>query len=254
MLRVIKSELYKTCHRMYPYVFTGVIVALGLLLVFLFAFTNTQIPIEDQIGFDGLIAFTVSMLSLGLYLTVAFVDMVFSEEYKNQTMKNPLAFGVPRASLYLGKLAAELLVAVVSLLAILGIILGVGALLLGPVHPVSFWELFMNIGQRLLVSLPLWIGALSFGNMLAFHCKSSTLYTLFFVGFFGLLPPILQFASSYYPVLGEVSLWLMTPLFDQFASAGLSNELILRSVVTGAAYLIGSTLIGLVFYQRKEIH
>lgn len=43
MLRVIKSELYKTCHRLYPFVFSGVIVALGLLMVFLFAFTNPNL-------------------------------------------------------------------------------------------------------------------------------------------------------------------------------------------------------------------
>lgn len=254
MLRVIKSELYKTCHRLYPFVFSGVIVALGLLMVFLFAFTNPNLPADKQVGFDGMIEFTLYMLPLGLYLTVAFVDMVFSEEYKNQTMKNPLAFGIPRTSLYLGKLAAELTVAVISLIVILGVILGVGLLLLGPVYPVSFSKLFVEFGQRLLVSLPLWIGALSFGNMLAFHFKSSTLYTLFFIGLFAALPVVLQMAAYYYPFLGEVRLWLMTPLLEQLANTELTNEIILRSVVTGAAYLIGSTLIGLIFYRKKEIH
>ena len=115
MLRVIKSELYKTCHRLYPFVFSGVIVALGLLMVFLFAFTNPNLPADKQVGFDGMIEFTLYMLPLGLYLTVAFVDMVFSEEYKNQTMKNPLAFGIPRTSLYLGKLAAELILSLIHI-------------------------------------------------------------------------------------------------------------------------------------------
>lgn len=127
---------------------------------------------------------------------------MFSEEHKNQTMKNTLAFGTSRAGFYLGKLLTELITALVSLLVILGVILGAGVLVLGPVYPVPFLELFSELGKRLLVTLPLWIGALSFGNMLAFHVKSSTLYTLGFVGFFGFLPVILQFAAHYYPSLG----------------------------------------------------
>lgn len=46
MLRVIKSELYKTRHRLYPYIFIGVIVALGLAGVMLFAVTNHYLPPE----------------------------------------------------------------------------------------------------------------------------------------------------------------------------------------------------------------
>ena len=147
----------------------------------------------------------------------------------------------------------ELITALVSLLVILGVILGAGVLVLGPVYPVPFLELFSELGKRLLVTLPLWIGALSFGNMLSFHVKSSTLYTLGFVGFFGFLPVILQFAAHYYPSLGEVSLWLMIPLLEQIVRTELTGELVLRSVVTGAAYLAGSTLLGLLCYRRKDV-
>ena len=251
MLRVIKSELYKTRHRLYPYIFIGVIVALGLAGVMLFAVTNHYLPPEERVGFDGMVSIALSMVPTGLFLTVAFVDMVFSEEYKNQTMKNTLAFGTSRAGFYLGKLLTELITALVSLLVILGVILGAGVLVLGPVYPVPFLELFSELSKRLLVTL--WIGALSFGNMLAFHVKSSTLYTLGFVGFFGFLPVILQFAAHYYPSLGEVSLWLMIPLLEQIVRTELTGELVLRSVVTGAAYLAGSTLLGLLCYRRKDV-
>lgn len=255
MLRVIKSELYKIRHRLYPYIFVGVIVILGLAAVILFAATNQmQTAADNRVGFDGIVGLTLTMLPMGLYLTVAFVDMVFSEEYKNQTMKNTLAFGTPRVSFYLGKLVTELLIAVLSLAVILGVILGAGALLLGPAYPVPFLELLTELGKRLLAVLPLWIGALSFGNMLAFHIKSSTLYTLGFVGFFGFLPIVLQMAAYYYPSMGKVSLWLMTPLLDQISRTELTGGLVLRSVVTGAAYLVGTTLIGLLCYHKKEVN
>ncbi len=111
MLRVIKSELYKTRHRLYPYIFIGVIVALGLAGVMLFAVTNHYLPPEERVGFDGMVSIALSMFPTGLFLTVAFVDMVFSEEYKNPTMKNTLAFGTSRAGFYLGKLLTELITA-----------------------------------------------------------------------------------------------------------------------------------------------
>lgn len=145
--RVIKSELYKTRLRLYPYIFIGVIVALGLAGVMLFAVTNHYLPPEERVGFDGMVSIALSMFPTGLFLTVAFVNMVFSEEYKNQTMKNTLAFGTSRAGFYLGKLLTELITALVSLLVILGVILGAGVLVLGPVYPVPFLELVFRARQ-----------------------------------------------------------------------------------------------------------
>ena len=46
----------------------------------------------------------------------------------------------------------------------------------------------------------------------------------------------------------------MTPLLDQISRTELTGGLVLRSVVTGAAYLVGTTLIGLLCYHKKEVN
>lgn len=45
----------------------------------------------------------------------------------------------------------------------------------------------------------------------------------------------------------------MIPLLEQIVRTELTGELVLRSVVTGAAYLAGSTLLGLLCYRRKDV-
>ncbi len=254
MLRMIKSELYKTRHRLYPYLFTSIIVALGLAAVILFAVSNHGLAMDERVGFDGITVLTLNMLPIGLYFCLAFVDMVFSEEYKNQTMKNTVAFGMPRASVYLGKLITQILVAFASLFVILAVILGAGILILGPVKDVSVWEMLRMVGERLLASLPLWIGGLCFGNMLAFHVKSSTVYTLGYVGFFGLLPVILQFAAYYYPKLNTVREWLLSPLFDLVLRDELTQDTMFKCLIVGGTYALATTLIGIFFYRKKEIN
>lgn len=254
MLRMIKSELYKTRHRLYPYLLTGIVVALGLAAVILFAVANQGHPMEKRSGFDDVALMTVTMLPIGLYLCLPFVDMVFSEEYKYLTMKNTIAFGTPRASVYLGKLITQLLIAFASLFVILTVILGAGLVILGPVKEVPIGEYLRLVGERLLACLPLWIGGLCFGNMLAFHVKSSTMYALGYVGFFGLLPTIMQFAAHFEPAFNTVREWLISPLFDLIMQDELTQDTIFKCLIVGGAYAVGSTLIGIFFFRKKEIN
>ena len=65
-------------------------------------------------------------------MTILIVDAVFSDEYKNQTMKNTVAFGISRTSLFFGKLIAELIVAVISLIVLLAVLILSTLILMGP--------------------------------------------------------------------------------------------------------------------------
>ena len=54
------------------------------------------------------------ILSVGLYATLLTGDIVFSDQYKNNTLKNEVSYGVPRVRIYLGKLIVAILVAIVA--------------------------------------------------------------------------------------------------------------------------------------------
>ena len=93
---------------------------------------------------------------MGLYLAVVVADEVFSDQYKNDTLKNEVSFGLPRRRIYLGKLVTAagigLLLAFLTLLvyAVLCRVLLPGA--------VGDWVQVQTFLFRLLGALPLWMG------------------------------------------------------------------------------------------------
>ena len=130
MFNIIRSELYKTRHRKYPYILIGILSAFILFFVTVTAFQNRVN--NANIGLGDVLLACVPLLSMGVYMTILIVDAVFSDEYKNQTMKNTVAFGISRTSLFFGKLIAELIVAVISLIVLLAVLILSTLILMGP--------------------------------------------------------------------------------------------------------------------------
>ena len=86
MFRFIRSELYKTRHRKYPFLVVGIICALALFMTAVVAVQNNNSL--NPARFEDVVTTFIPLLSVGLYLTLTITDMVFSEEYKNGTLKN----------------------------------------------------------------------------------------------------------------------------------------------------------------------
>ncbi len=253
MLNVIKSEIYKTGRRAYLYIFVGVISALGLALGVMFAVANRVRPAEYYTGFESVAAIVIMMLSAGIYFTLPFVDMVFSEEYKNLTMKNMVSYGTPRTSIYLGKLAVEILFALLGLAVMMTIILGGAFLLMGTQDMAKSTEMLGNLLVRLAVSIPLWIGALCTGNMLAFLIRNSVMYVMIFLAWFGVVPEVLKGLGALVdPVFYQIRSCMIPPLFDLMPGA-LSLDSIVRCVVVGLAHAVVFTVIGVLLFRKKEI-
>ena len=51
-------------------------------------------------------------LTVGIYLVPAICDIIFSDQYKLNTLKNEMAYGTPRLRVYFGKLLASVITAV----------------------------------------------------------------------------------------------------------------------------------------------
>ena len=112
-----------------------------------------------QGSFGDSLSLLTPFFTVGLYLAVVVADEVFSDQYKNDTLKNEVSFGLPRRRIYLGKLVTAagigLLLAFLTLLvyAVLCRVLLPGA--------VGDWVQIQTFLFRLLGALPLWMGALS---------------------------------------------------------------------------------------------
>ena len=252
MFNVIKSELYKTRHRWYPFIYTGVFCGLGLGLVLIFASAN-RYQSSHPIHYDEIAVMLMSVLSIGSLLTVPIVDIVFSDEYKHQTMKNSLSFGISRPAVYLGKLAVQLVVALLMLAAILTVTLGGAYLFLGDNGKGG--EITKMLLIRLVGALPLWIGSLCLVNMLAFLIKNSTLYSLVFVGVFlsaGQICQVLGVLVS--PAFAVVRDWLISTQFDHLTmDSGVTGLVLAKCAAIGLGMAVLSTVAGILLFRRREV-
>ena len=253
MLNVIKSELYKTSRRPYPYVVTGVCCLLALAYVVIAALANRGLELSKQLRFESVVFLIIPLLSIGVYFALMAVDIVFSEEYKHLTLRNTLSFGLPRPRVYLGKLLAEFLVALAMLAVILLVALGSGLMLLSP-GELSPGAAIGDLLLRVVAALPLWFGALAISNLLAFTIRSNTLFALIFVGLFAALPTFLQLLGSYlWSPLLFVHRWLITTQFSLVQEATIAGPQILTCYLVGLGYALVATVAGIALFSRREI-
>lgn len=116
MVDYIRAEVYKVTHRKYLWGFLLIVGGLEALLVCMWAWMN-----GDMTNMSASTGFTMVLylLTMGYYASAITTDMVFSDQYKFNTLKNEVAYGIPRARIYLGKLAVGCLVSLASCVVIL---------------------------------------------------------------------------------------------------------------------------------------
>ena len=112
MRNYLAAECYKVFRRKYLYLTLLVVLALEGLMLWGFWFTWSNG--NTQMDFYSAVIMIPMMLSIGLYATILTGDMVFSEQYKHNTLKNEVSYGLSRVRIYLGKLAVATPVALLA--------------------------------------------------------------------------------------------------------------------------------------------
>lgn len=263
MVNYFNAECYKALHRKYLYIFMAVILALaGAFMLLLRVEGMAQSQTEDgmlmvqRVAVSDLMNILTMSLSMGLYFLMIAADIVFSDQYKYNTLKNEVSYGLPRVRIYLGKLIASALTAVVLCAVLIGGYLGLGCILF-PVGE-AFGAGLATLAKWLLVALPLWLGGLGFFTMLQFLLRGSTAATVVYV-------MVVAFLGSGFMELMEVFLPTLKPVADLVRTISLNTPLALLGKqspesVMGYAWTLGmswlavSTAIGLAGFRKKEIN
>lgn len=164
MLNYIGAECYKLCRK------KGLFFGMAVLLILeLLVFWSMRGADEATRGMAYL--FLLMMLPLGLLLAPIFAAAVFDEQYRNGTLKNEVTFGISRARIYLGKLAAAILTGTAAGIAAVG-----WYLLLSQIFCAPGGTDGLTLTEVLTASacaLPLWIAALSFSFLLLMALRSA---------------------------------------------------------------------------------
>ncbi len=254
MLKYLRAEFYKAFHRR---AYTGGALAflLGgeIFLLLLIKFTGNPL-----VSLDGIISVLTMALSVGLYLVLMLCDLVFSDQYKLNTLKNEVSYGVSRGRIYLGKLIASMGVAVLACLLALAVWLGVGGALFPVETPLG--ELLPQLGMILAGAIPLWLGGLGFCHMLLFVTKGSTMATVLYVLVMGAADTCMKlialFSSWFVEPYQAIRAWLPPVPFETLAGdvAADPGAALLHAWLVGLVWMGASTVIGYVTFQKREIN
>ena len=256
MGKYLLAEGYKLTRRSYLWLALLITGALELLLVVLFAALNGDVTnMTASVGLTVLLY----LLPFGYYATAVTGDIVFSEQYKHNTLKNEVAYGLPRLRIYFGKLLASTLLALAAC-AVLVLWYGLlcGVLLPGDGAMLNAWR---TVGFGLLTALPVWLGAQSLYLTCFFVFRGSTAATLVGTGILAILGQALQLlyllVSVRVPALGEVVLVLQDLLLTA-PLEGLIDDVWNWSRMgwawaVGLGWCAATTAIGCWSFHRREI-
>lgn len=250
MRNYLAAECYKVFRRKYFYIALLTVLALEGLLIWGYWFTWTHG--NTGMDFNGSLATLCMMVSVGLYATILTGDMVFSEQYKHNTLKNEVAYGIPRVRVYLGKLLVATVVALVAAVVMVGVYLGFCWLLLP--HSGADGSALATLGYVLAGALPLWLGAQALTVACYFIIPNSTLAAFVVVALLGVLPPILQLCGLLiHPGFEAVRQFMPAVILEQLYSRALQTDYLGLCWGVGIVLTAGATLVGIFDFQNKEI-
>ena len=248
-LTYLRAEIFKVLHRPYTYIFLLVILALEALMTLLLASNVTS---SVTITFIDGATILIKALSMGLYCAIVVGDMVYSEQYKSNTLKNEVSFGLPRARIYLGKLAASCLTAVCLCAVMVVFYLGLCRALL-PGDPETNGLMLQVTGFCLLTALPLWLGGQALSIALFFLIRSSTVAAIAQVVIFLVLPQVWELLAN----LVSDRFWAVysVMLTAPFARMGGMPDWAFfgRTLAIGACWFFAATVVGMAGFRRREI-
>lgn len=250
MRNYLCAECSKAFHRFY--FFMALLVTLLGVGVLVFTCWLSYHWGNSGMTFQSTAQMVAVILNVGLYATLITGDIVFSDQYKNNTLKNEVSYGVPRVRIYLGKLIVATVVAIVACVLLLGTYVGLCWLIFP--HGEADGLVWQILGYCLAGAFPLWLGGQGVVMACFFLINSNTAAAFASVGILGVVPTVFQVLGlTLHPVFERIRQFM-----PQFMVENLRNVLFDWSYVglcwlVGLAWLVGSTIVGLALFGRKEI-
>ena len=269
MVNSIQAEIYKLTRRPYFYVLNLCCAAFALLVIGCLAYIKYTAPAnQDAVNFPFSLSILLLGMPVGLYLVAVGGDAVFSEQYKYNTLKNEVSYGLTRVQVYLARLVVTLLLMIVVFVVTIGVYLLASLVLLGiPSDEMAMMSLGMTaaqsvqmmmqmLGYYILASFPLWLGALSLAIACYFLIRGSNMAGIAFLAIMVGVPAILDNLGKYVHPMFH-SLYHLT--LDYMGGLVVSAErmdwaLMGRCWIIGLAWAVISTAVGLFFFSRREIN
>ena len=250
MRSYLAAECFKASRRLYLYL-TLAVCLLGEGVLLLGSWLSLHWG-NSSISFASTARMVAMILTFGLYATLITVDIVFSDQYKHNTLKNEVSYGLPRVRIYFGKLLVATGVSLGACAVLLGFYLG-GCWLLFPHSELDepAWSL---IGYCLAGALPLWLGGEALVTTVYFLMRSNTAAAFLSIGILAVVPAVLQVLGLLiHPFFEIIRQFFPTVMLDTLHAVAFDWNYVGLCWLVGVAWCLASTAAGIALFRRKEI-
>ncbi|MBQ2239042.1 MAG: hypothetical protein II321_06345 [Lachnospiraceae bacterium] len=258
MIASLRAEWYKLTHRAYPFIFLLLSMGCAALIVLV---TKMILPMMEHfnMGYDA-----GQVLDMGFYassnivwyLLIVTEDIAFTSEYKFRTMKNVITRGENRTKLYLSRLFMGWMVLVIGVVLVTLTYMACVRIFYGA-DPSLTLEGYVSLAKQVLCGLFLWMGGQSLIHMMAFLIQNEMLWGCGYLAIFSFLPNGVWILKSVFGdnvLLDLFSDSLLTTQMTNLVNDGVQDAgTVLSCFLMGAVYVIVTTMVGILFFRRKEV-
>lgn len=258
MIASLKAEWYKLTHRAYPFIFLLLSMGCAVIIVLV---TKILLPMMEHfnMGYDA-----GQVLDMGFYASSSIVwylliiteDIAFTSEYKYRTMKNVITRGENRTKLYLSRLIMACTVLTIGVV-LVTVTYMISVKIFYGADPTLTLDGYVSLTKQVLCGLFLWMGSQSLIHMMAFLIQNEMLWGCGYLAIFSFLPNGVWILKSVFGENAALDLFsdaLLTTQMTNLVNDGVQDAgTMLNCFLMGAAYMAVTTVVGILFFRRKEV-
>ena len=260
MLNYLKAELWRYFRRPAGKALLALSLALpGALVLYVWG-GNRWIDSENPITLADTWAMAAILMPFaGILFLMAIIDAAFADENRLGTMKNSVAAGFSRCTVYFGKVFSGVLLSALHLACAWGSFLAAGMLLLPLGIPPR--ALLLRLGLLLLEVIPLWLGVLgilylvyfSFRNGLVAAIAAAAGSFLIMVALLSLNVYAAEVLTQLQLLLYFFSVVLENSLLTDLADLQVDRLFLAKCWLVGGGYFLACIATGWLFFRRRDI-
>lgn len=258
MINYIRSEVYRNLRNKGSYLFVLCAMAFVIFLniiLFSFAKSDSTFPYANtKFAFSSL----YTSLQVPMIICVWAVSIIFSQEYKNQTLKNTVSFGISRTSIYFGKFIISVIFSFIAAVCVILTFIVSSYILLEN----SGIEYLTTLINSVVAGIPLLLFSLVVAHSFYFITEKEINVIGWWIGIVIVIPTLLtmigrrsevsRVIASYMPwnMLGNIT---FNEVANTIVLGWITKEGIIKSIIVGVIGCVVFYIIGLEAFKRKEI-
>jgi ABC-2 type transport system permease protein len=255
MFNYLKSEFYRIVRLKSVYFTFAFCAAITLL------FNGALFYFRNEEGFRyattkySFSAIYTSMPIL-IYIVYMVCSVVIDDEFKSRTLKNSVAAGAKRNTIYFGRFIMELVIGVIFYVLINGFHIVLGLALLE-----NSGSEYLHIFIRSLIAcLPIYMACTAICHCLYYILDNAINVIFVFVVIVTLIPKAIGLAGMKISFLSKINDWLLTsmlePKWDEAYNLTLSWDTtngFIRCYIAGIIGIIVFSMVGSILFNKKEL-